>query len=147
MWNSSKSQKNHATGIASDSPQGSSSNGVVPLKNIIEKQGKDGENPINDGFRFVIGVPHNHPFLDGIFPEINHPAIGVPPFMDSPVFRRWNLKWSFNLSFSRAVQTSLHSRSRWRWKPRPGPTECTRKVSVDMVRGLSSKPPWLMWSF
>ena len=84
MWNSSKSQKNHATGIASDSPQGSSSNGVVPLKNIIEKQGKDGESPINDGFRFVIGVPHNHPFLDGIFPEINHPAIGVPPIYGQP---------------------------------------------------------------
>jgi len=24
-----------------------------------------------------MGVPPNHPFLDGIFHEINHPAIGV----------------------------------------------------------------------
>jgi hypothetical protein len=26
-----------------------------------------------------------HPFIDGIFHEINHPAIGVPPFMETAV--------------------------------------------------------------
>ena len=31
-----------------------------------------------------IGVPPNHPFLDRIFHEINHPATGVPPFMEIP---------------------------------------------------------------
>ena len=31
-----------------------------------------------------IGVPPNHPFLDRIFHEINHPATGVPPFMKIP---------------------------------------------------------------
>ena len=28
-------------------------------------------------------TPSHHPFLDGIFHEINHPAIGVPPFMQT----------------------------------------------------------------
>jgi len=28
-----------------------------------------------------MGVPPNHPFIDGIFHEINHPAIGVPPMV------------------------------------------------------------------
>ena len=34
-----------------------------------------------------IGVPPNHPFLDGIFPykpSLNHPAIGVPPIYGNP---------------------------------------------------------------
>ena len=31
-----------------------------------------------------IGVPPNHPFIDG-FSIINHPAIGVPPFMETPI--------------------------------------------------------------
>ena len=30
-----------------------------------------------------IGVPPNHPFLDGIFPNKNHPAIGVPQFQET----------------------------------------------------------------
>ena len=29
------------------------------------------------------GYPH-HPFLDGIFHEIDHPAMGVPPFSGTP---------------------------------------------------------------
>ena len=28
-------------------------------------------------------IPSHHPFLDGIFPDINHPAIGVPPFVET----------------------------------------------------------------
>ena len=31
-----------------------------------------------------IGLPPNHPFLDGIFPNKNHPAIGVPPWLWKP---------------------------------------------------------------
>ena len=27
-----------------------------------------------------LGVAPNHPFLDGIFSELNHPAMGVPPW-------------------------------------------------------------------
>ena len=26
-----------------------------------------------------------HPFIDGIFHEINHPAIGDPPFQEPPI--------------------------------------------------------------
>ena len=32
-------------------------------------------------------VPLNHPFLFGIFHETNHPAIGIPPFMETPIWR------------------------------------------------------------
>ena len=32
------------------------------------------------GFLSHGGTPSHHPFLDGIFHEINHPAIGVPPW-------------------------------------------------------------------
>ena len=32
-----------------------------------------------------MGVTPNHPFLFGIFHEINHPAIGVSPFMETPI--------------------------------------------------------------
>ena len=30
------------------------------------------------------GTPSHHPFIDG-FSLINHPAIGVPPFMETPI--------------------------------------------------------------
>ena len=30
------------------------------------------------------GTPSPHPFLDRIFPEINHPAVGVPPWLWKP---------------------------------------------------------------
>ena len=34
----------------------------------------------------VMGVPlFHHPFIDGIFHELNHPAMGIPPFMDPPM--------------------------------------------------------------
>ena len=58
-----------------------------------------------------VGVPSNHPFLDGIFHEINHPAMkgyshghGTPqvvsgvgrlrPIHDSKLLSRWSLGWS-----------------------------------------------------
>ena len=31
------------------------------------------------------GTPNHHPFVDVIFPQKNHPAIGVPPFMENPI--------------------------------------------------------------
>ena len=31
------------------------------------------------GFLSHRGTPSHHPFRDGIFPNKNHPAIGVPP--------------------------------------------------------------------
>ena len=34
-----------------------------------------------------IGVPPNHPFLFGIFPEVNHPAMGGPPIDGTPHVR------------------------------------------------------------
>ena len=33
-----------------------------------------------------MGVAQNHPFLDGIFHEINHPAMGVPPWLWKPPY-------------------------------------------------------------
>ena len=38
------------------------------------------------GFLSHRATPSYHPFLDGIFPNKNHPAIGVPPFMET---RMW----------------------------------------------------------
>ena len=32
-----------------------------------------------------MGVPLHHPFLFGIFPEKNHPAIGVPQWKWKPL--------------------------------------------------------------
>jgi hypothetical protein len=32
-----------------------------------------------------MGVPLNHPFFLGMFHEINHPAMGLPPFMETPL--------------------------------------------------------------
>ena len=31
-------------------------------------------------------IPSHHPFLDGIFPNKNHTAIGGTPFMETPIF-------------------------------------------------------------
>ena len=64
-----------------------------------------------------IGVPLNHPFIDG-FSAINYPAIAVPPFMETPSDRPaemtppstrqgslWSLvvslflRWSLNVGF------------------------------------------------
>ena len=36
-------------------------------------------------------VPPNHPLIDRIFDEINHLAIGVPPFMETPKWRLWSV--------------------------------------------------------
>jgi hypothetical protein len=36
------------------------------------------------GVSFDLGVPPNHPFDFGSFHEIDHPAIGVPLFMETP---------------------------------------------------------------
>ena len=37
-----------------------------------------------------IGVPQNHPFLDGIFPKINHPAMkGYPHLRKPPYYHTW----------------------------------------------------------
>ena len=33
---------------------------------------------------FIMVVPPNHPFIDWIFHEINHPAIGEPHFRKPP---------------------------------------------------------------
>jgi hypothetical protein len=36
-----------------------------------------------------MGIPTNYPYLmdfNGIFHEINHPAMGVPPFMETPIY-------------------------------------------------------------
>ena len=38
---------------------------------------------------WVIGVPPNHPFLDGIFPYKNHPVIGDPPWLWNPPYVFW----------------------------------------------------------
>jgi hypothetical protein len=32
-----------------------------------------------------IGVPPNHPFIDGLS-IINHPYLGYPPFMETPIY-------------------------------------------------------------
>ena len=32
-----------------------------------------------------MGLPLNHPFLDGIIPNKSHPAIGVPKFLETPI--------------------------------------------------------------
>ena len=41
-----------------------------------------------------IGVPPNHSFLDRIFPNINQPAIGVPPWRagNPPCGNLWNVE-------------------------------------------------------
>ena len=37
------------------------------------------------------GTPSHHPFLDGIFPELNHPAMGYNhPFWGTPINHLWN---------------------------------------------------------
>ena len=45
--------------------------------------------PNMGGFRFVIGVPpviiHCRLGFSMIFPNTNHPAIGDPPFMETPI--------------------------------------------------------------
>jgi hypothetical protein len=33
------------------------------------------------------GLPPNHPFIDGVFHEINHPA--MIPTMENPMKQRW----------------------------------------------------------
>ena len=39
------------------------------------------------------GVPLNHPFFLGIFHKINHPAIGVPPFMETSIWINDDQQW------------------------------------------------------
>ena len=36
------------------------------------------------------GTPSYHLFIDRIFHEINHPAIGLPPLMETPIFSDQN---------------------------------------------------------
>ena len=37
------------------------------------------------GFLMARGTPSHHPFFRRLFHEINHPAIGVPPFMETTI--------------------------------------------------------------
>ena len=43
------------------------------------------------GFLWFRATPSSHPFIDGMFHEINHPAtsLGIPPFQDFPQLVRW----------------------------------------------------------
>ena len=40
---------------------------------------------IYGGFLSRGGSPSHHPFIDVVFYGINHPAMGVPPFMETPI--------------------------------------------------------------
>ena len=40
------------------------------------------------------GTPKNHPFIDGIFHEINHPAMGISPWLWKPLCVWWSVWWS-----------------------------------------------------
>ena len=42
----------------------------------------------NGGFQSHGGTPVHHPFFFEIFHEINHPSIGVPTFMKTPISSR-----------------------------------------------------------
>ena len=35
--------------------------------------------------------PNHHPFYRWIFPDINHPAVGVPPFWGTPIFTSFRM--------------------------------------------------------
>ena len=38
------------------------------------------------GFQGHCSTPSHHPVLDKIFHELNHPAIGMPRFMETPIW-------------------------------------------------------------
>ena len=42
-----------------------------------------------------MGVPLNHPFIDQIFHEINHPAFGVPPCIEPPTKFWGNYRYNY----------------------------------------------------
>ena len=69
-----------------------------------------------------MGVPPNHPFLDGIFHEINHPAIRDPPFMETHNSKKSKAPvgfWEWNqpcfVSTLPAVPSMLRARRYERW--------------------------------
>ena len=66
-------------------------NGTVFLNHGMEEASKKSDNPnhryIVDGYMGVSwnrDTPSHHPFLDGIFPEINQPFWGSPMTMETP---------------------------------------------------------------
>ena len=54
---------------------------------------------MNEGFLSHRGTFSSHPFIDGIFPNKNHPAIGVPPILGTPLMVQW-------ISESQSVENS-----------------------------------------
>ena len=61
-----------------------------------------------------IGVPPNQPFIDWSFHEINHPAVGVPPWLRKPP--KW---WMFQVNHPN--MTSIASaRNLWRQRRTSG---------------------------
>ena len=66
-----------------------------------------------------MGVPLNHPFLDGIFPLRNQPAIGVPPWL-------WKAPQSFGC-FPRFVDGLMLL------------TNCPREISFMIAQPLGPK--------
>ena len=44
---------------------------------------------MNEGFLSHRGTFSSHPFIDGIFPNKNHPAIGVPSILGTPLMVQW----------------------------------------------------------
>ena len=57
--------------------------------------------PLPEEFGSNMGTP-NHPFVDGIFQEINHPAIGRSPWL-------WNFPYGHNLSWKCYIRVSQAS--------------------------------------
>ena len=54
------------------------------------------------------GTPSHHPFLDGIFPNKNQPAIGVPPFMETPIWENHAVCWkSLGKTFKNHGKTEI----------------------------------------
>ena len=95
-----------------------------------------------DIWRFPkMGVPLNHPFLFGNFPNKNHPAIGVPPIYGNPhiptredgligIFQAYGLHGTVNKTFNLPSKTNLGAEN---WKTPPA-----RSRNSSMIAWLTN---------
>ena len=103
--------------------------------------------PLYGGFQFM-GVPLNHPFLFGIFHEVNHPAMGVPPWLWKPPY-----SWDLYRQLPSALPTFRVSRPKCRTRFTSGTfatgaVKCKGLFRGDVDTGSSwngGTPKWMVY--
>ena len=91
------------------------------------------------------GTPSHHPFSIGIFHEINHPAMGLPPWLWKPPYA-WNSCLLFGPGQSWPGQTPQSARGRTSSRTPSHAASANRRCTLDpLLRGRTTRGKRWWW--